>query len=205
MNLSNSSQPAFKILPTKLKAALALACVVSLSPVMSADAKIGDSIAAYRAKNANKYRFKSQDTRGAMTYYRFGYTVSPEEEAANSGFGVGITITVSGGKIVGQSMAIRMGSNYEEGRKMAARKALEFILEGIGKAKSTSPTEDAQQISSIRNALEQALVYSPQNIQFPGFPQRSKLSVSSEGDLLVAILPPPDAPPGSFLQGQPGR
>lgn len=204
MNLSDSSQLAFKFTRTKLSAT-ALACACLLNPATFADAKIGDSIAAYRAKTAGKYRFKSQDVRGEVTYYRFGYTVTPEEEALNSGFGIGITITVSGGKIVGQSMAIRMGSSYEEGRKMAARRALDFILEGIGKAKSSSPSEDAQQISSIRNALEQALVYSPQNIQFPGFPQRSKLSVSSEGDLLIAILPPPEAPPGSFLQGQPGR
>jgi len=164
-------------------------------------AKIGEPIAAYRARVAAKYKFRSQDAKGAQTYYRFAYALTPDEEQRCPGFGTGITVTVAGGKIVGQSMAIRLGDAYEESRNMASRRALDFILEAIGKPKSVSPTEDAQQLASIKSAIEQALISNPQNIQFPGFPQRSKLSCSATGDLLIAVLPPMDtAPPGSYIR-----
>ena len=164
-------------------------------------AKIGEPIGVYRAKIAAKYKFRAQEARGAQTYYRYAYPLTPEEEQRCPGFGTGITVTVAGGKIVGQSMAIRMGDSYDESRVMAARRSLDFILEAIGKPKSTSQTEDAQQLASIKNAIEQALISNPQNIQFPGFPQRSKLSCAPDGDLLVAILPPIDAaPPGAYMR-----
>lgn len=168
---------------------------------LQCQAKIGESFAGYRARVASKYTFRTQEAKGAQTYYRFAYPLTPEEGQRCPGFGTGITITVAGGKIVGQSMAVRMGDAYDESRSMASRRALDFILEAIGKAKSASPTEDAQQLASIKSAIEQALISNPQNIQFPGFPQRAKLSCSSTGDLLVAVLPPAQtAPPGSYIQ-----
>ena len=167
-------------------------------------AKIGEQISVFRAKTAARLKFRTQEARGAQTNYRFVYPLTPEEETRCPGFATGITVTVAGGKIVGQSMAIRMGDAYDEGRVLAARRSLDFILEAIGKPKSTSQTEDAQQLASIKSAIEQALISNPQNIQFPGFPQRSKLSCSADGDLLVAVLPPIEqAPPGSYMQGPP--
>jgi hypothetical protein len=168
------------------------------------DAKIGEQISAFRAKTSAKLKFRTQEARGAQTNYRFAFPLTPDEETRCPGFATGITVTVAGGKIVGQSMAIRMGDAYDEGRALAARRALDFILEAIGKPKSTSQSEDAQQLASIKSAIEQALISNPQNIQFPGFPQRSKLSCSPDGDLLVAVLPPVEvAPPGSYMQGPP--
>lgn len=184
-----------------MKAPIILAIAATLAGQMPCLAKIGEPISAYRARTAVKYKFRSQDTRGTQVNYRFAFPLTPEEEAQCPGFATGITVTAAGGKIVGQSMAIRMGDSYDAGRNLAARRALDFILEAIGKPKSTSQSEDAQQLASIKNAIEQALISNPQNIQFPGFPQRSKLSCSPDGDLLVAVLPPIEqAPPGAYMR-----
>lgn len=184
-----------------MKAPVFLAITMTLAGQMPCLAKIGEPIASYRARIAARYKFRSQEARGTQTNYRYAYPLTPEEETRCPGFATGITVTVAGGKIVGQSMAIRMGDAYDEGRNMAARRSLDFILEAIGKPKSTSQTEDAQQLASIKSAIEQALISNPQNIQFPGFPQRSKLSCSPDGDLLVAVLPPIEqAPPGAYMR-----
>lgn len=182
----------------------ALPIAVYFASQQPCQAKLGEQISVFRAKTAARLKFRTQEARGAQTNYRFVYPLTPEEGTRCPGFATGITVTVSGGKIVGQSMAIRMGDAYDEGRILAARRALDFILEAIGKPKSTSQSEDAQQLASIKSAIEQALISNPQNIQFPGFPQRSKLSCSPDGDLLVAVLPPVEvAPPGSFMQSPP--
>lgn len=193
---------AYEFLPKALKTLLPIILLTGIGhPV---EAKIGEQISVFRAKTAARLKFRTQEARGAQTNYRFAYPLTPDEETRCPGFATGITVTVAGGKIVGQSMAIRMGDAYDEGRALAARRSLDFILEAIGKPKSTSQTEDAQQLASIKNAIEQALISNPQNIQFPGFPQRSKLSCSPDGDLLVAVLPPIEqAPPGSYMQGAP--
>jgi hypothetical protein len=206
--VSKSKRPAaFQIKANdKMKAPLFFAIVLLLSSQSPSQAKIGEPIATFRAKTAAKFRFRTQESRGTQTYYRFAFPMTPEEETRCPGFGTGVTVTVAGGKIVGQSMAIRMGDAYDEGRALAGRRALDFILEGIGKPKSTSQTEDAQQLASIKSAIEQAMISNPQNIQFPGFPQRAKLSCSSDGDLLIAVLPPIEtAPPGTYMQGGPPR
>ncbi len=190
----------------KMKAPLFFSIALLISSQIPCHAKIGEPIATFRAKTAAKYKFRTQESRGAQTNYRFAFPLTPDEETRCPGFGTGVTVTVAGGKIVGQSMAIRMGDAYDEGRAMAARRALDFILEGIGKPKSTSQSEDAQQLASIKSAIEQAMISNPQNIQFPGFPQRSKLSCSPDGDLLIAVLPPIEiAPPGAYMQGGPPR
>lgn len=184
-----------------MKAPIYLSVSIMLLNQLPCHAKIGEAFATYRAKVAAKYQFRTQEAKGAQTYYRFVHPLTPDEQQRCPGFATGITITVAGGKIVGQSMAVRMGDAYDESRNMASRRALDFILEAIGKAKSASPTEDAQQLASIKSAIEQALISNPQNIQFPGFPQRSKLSCSAAGDLLIAVLPPVQtAPPGSYMQ-----
>lgn len=184
-----------------MKAPVLLSIGFLLAVQMPCQAKIGEPVSAYRARYAQKYKFRAQETRGAQTYLRFAFPLSPEEESQCPGFGTGITITVANGKIVGQSMAIRMGDAFDQGRALGSRRALDFILEAIGKPKSTSKVEDEQQLASIKNAIEQALISNPQNIQFPGFPQRSKLSSSQSGDLLIAVLPPIEqAPPGSYMR-----
>ena len=184
-----------------MKAPIFLSVSLLMLSQLPCQAKIGEPFANYRTKVAAKFRFRTQEAKGAQTYYRFAYPLTPDEEQRCPGFGTGVTITVAGGKIVGQSMAVRLGDAYDESRAMASRRALDFILEAIGKAKSLSPTEDAQQLASIKNAIEQALISNPQNIQFPGFPQRAKLSCSATGDLLIAVLPPVQtAPPGSYMQ-----
>lgn len=193
---------ASQFLLTALPALLPLAIIISSQ--QPCEAKIGEQISVFRAKTASRLKFRTQESRGAQVNYRFAFPLTPDEETRCPGFATGITVTVAGGKIVGQSMAIRMGDAYDEGRMLAARRSLDFILEAIGKPKSTSQTEDAQQLASIKSAIEQALISNPQNIQFPGFPQRSKLSCSPDGDLLVAVLPPIEqAPPGSYMQGPP--
>lgn len=193
---------ATKFSRTALSTVLPFAIFLGSPP--ACDAKIGEQISAFRAKTSARLKFRTQEARGAQTNYRFAFPLTPDEETRCPGFATGITVTVAGGKIVGQSMAIRMGDAYDEGRALAARRALDFILEAIGKPKSTSQSEDAQQLASIKSAIEQALISNPQNIQFPGFPQRSKLSCSPDGDLLVAVLPPVEvAPPGSYMQGPP--
>ena len=180
--------------------------VLLISSQIPCHAKIGEQISTFRNKTATKYRFRTQESRGAQINYRFAFPLTPDEETRCPGFGTGVTVTAAGGKIVGQSMAIRMGDAYDEGRALAGRRALDFILEGIGKPKSTSQSEDAQQLASIKSAIEQAMISNPQNIQFPGFPQRAKLSCSPDGDLLIAVLPPLEtAPPGTFMQGGPPR
>ncbi|MCC7532283.1 MAG: hypothetical protein IT342_27515 [Candidatus Melainabacteria bacterium] len=189
-----------------MKATLFFAIFILVGSQSPSYAKIGESISSFRNKTAQKFKFRTQESRGAQTNYRFAFPLTPEEEARCPGFGTGVTVTVAGGKIVGQSMAIRMGDAYDEGRAMAARRALDFILEAIGKPKSTSQSEDSQQLASIKSAIEQAMISNPQNIQFPGFPQRAKLSCSPDGDLLIAVLPPIEsAPPGSYMQGGPPR
>ncbi len=189
-----------------MKASLIFSIAFLIGSQIPCSAKIGEPIATYRAKTAGRYKFRTQESRGAQTYYRFAFPLTPEEEARCPGFATGITITVAGGKITGQSMAIRCGDAFDEGRALAARRSLDFILEGIGKQKSVSQTEDSQQLASIKSAIEQAMISNAQNIQFPGFPHRAKLSCSSVGDLLVAILPPIEtAPPGSYMQGGPPR
>lgn len=171
-----------------------------------ARAKIGESINSFKAKCAKEFQFKGTDSKGNSTYYRFTLIPTKEEQDDSPGFGAGMTITVVGGQIQGQAMALRIGQYYEAGKVVVARRALKFILESIGKP--SLQKEEDQLLESVKMAVDQALRYIPQSIQFPGYNHRVKVSFGSSGDIIVAVLPPSPppqfnpnlAPPGSYLR-----
>lgn len=151
-----------------------------------ADARIGESLGSFKAKCAQFYTQKNEKKKEDRTYIM--YSLKPNASQP-SGFGVGMTVTIVDGKVVGQSMAIRMGDNYELGKVQAIGHTIAFINETLGRPITTDPAAVQKEFSDLGQAVEQALAGSAQDIRYPGYTSRIRIARSGDGDLLLAATP----------------
>lgn len=195
----------------RLAIALALFSQIALSaPVL---AKLGEPYAAFRNKISRSFRAKGSTTNDTTTHYSFVMVVDANQAQAAPGYGAGMTVTVIDKKVAGQAIVFRLGDYPDAGKLIAIGHALDFIYEAIGKPVPKSETDVKMQYEIVRVAAEQALGNFAQNIQFPGYTAKVKISRTATGDLLVQVrpdvMPTPAAkvpaprtgalPPGSYV------
>ena len=154
----------------------------------SAQARLGEPFKTFKAKAETSYKFLKEDKKDDRTYESFVMILNEKLKASAPNFAVAETLTVVDGKIVGQSMMIRIGDNYEGGKAMAIIHAMDFAYESLGKP---APTKDGveKEYRQYEIAVTQVLAGLPQKIQYPGFKAKITLSRSNDGELLLAATP----------------
>lgn len=162
---------------------------VLVSCGLPAEARLGEPIQAFKNRVAGAYKAKPVTKKEDRSYHMFSLMPSNEVKEKTPGFGVGITATVVDGKIVGQSMAIRFGDNYDAGKKLGALYTMDFAYESIGKPPPKSKEAVDVEVGQFAMAIEQVLAGNSQHVSYPGFAYRITMSRTKEGDLLIAVTP----------------
>jgi hypothetical protein len=157
----------------------------------AAQAKIGDSIGAFRVKFARIFSLTDTSNKDGKTYYRFTLNNDPIQQKSSAGFSGGMTITCSNGKIQGESLIVRLGKNTDMGKVFTVGLCLDITYEAIGKPIVTDKKEAGTEFRSYLNAVNQALTGTPQDIKYAGYNSRITMSHTGSGDILLAIAPLP--------------
>lgn len=183
--------------PASLSIGLALAASGGMPN--AAEAKLGESYQTYKSKVVQSWTPAAEDTNARGSNYRFTLKVAPEQENASSGYAAGLTITVVNGKISGQSMAIRTGSNQMVGAAMATAHGFAFAYESIGKPMPKEKAKTEAEFKAFSEAVGQAFMGRPQNIKYPGFNSLITVARDNLGNLIIAATPgtPVNQPGGS--------
>lgn len=169
--------------------AVLASCLLAATP---GEAKLGDNFVAYKAKIIKSWAPAAEDTNGNKTNYRFTLLVAPEQQSASPGYAAGLTITVVNGKVTGQSMAVRPGSNQMVGAAMATAHCFAFAYESLGKPMPKDKSQSEAEFKAFSQAVGQAFSGKLQNIRYPGYSGIITVTSDGSGDLIVAATNPPE-------------
>ncbi|MEZ4488959.1 MAG: hypothetical protein R3F51_15345 [Cyanobacteriota/Melainabacteria group bacterium] len=161
--------------------------LIALAFPQSGLAALGESIKTFQDKNRKRIELKEILIRDEKKYYSFNILVDENELVMAPGFKVGMTVTVAGGKISGQSLAISCGSNPMEGNRLAVDQCYKFACESLGREASANAVE----ISLVQQAVFLAYSNMPQVLKFPDTTGKIVFKTEKKGDeiiLLVAAL-----------------
>jgi hypothetical protein len=161
-------------------------CVFTTS---GAQARLGESINNFRAKAAASFKFKTETKKEDRSYYMFTMTLDDKTKEGAPGFAGGLTLTVVDNKIVGQSMILRLGDNYEGGKALATLHCMDFAYESIGKPAPKNKQNSESEYAMYGQAIDQVLAGSSQHVKYPGFNDKITMSRTNDGDLLIAVTP----------------
>ncbi|HEY9871075.1 MAG TPA: hypothetical protein V6D08_18055 [Candidatus Obscuribacterales bacterium] len=169
------------------RAILALALMaLGLASAQPAEARLGEDFAKYKTRVAKGFIATGEKKSGATVNYMFQLVVDQKQQLASPGYAAGITITAQNGKITGQSMAIRPGTNPFVGGTLAAIHGFAFAYEALGKPLPTDKLKAEMQFKAFSGAVTQAFMGNPQNLRYPGFPGMITLTRDPSGNLIVA-------------------
>jgi hypothetical protein len=156
-------------------------------------ARLGETIGAYKSAIAREFKFKSQSKKDARTDYMYSLVVDQKTQEAAPGFAGGLTVSAVGGRITGQSMVLRIGDSYEAGKTLVASHALKFAYEALGKP---TPASTEKEFNAYSIAIDQVLAGAAQNLRYPGF--SGAINITRYGDGMILITAKVDAqpPPG---------
>jgi hypothetical protein len=167
-----------------------LSSFLCLSFALKAEARLGEPIANFKARNAGHYQLKSEKKKDQSTsYYIFSLIIDKEQREAAPNLAGGITITVTNGHITGQSLALRFDSGSEAEKLLGVAHCLEFVYEAIGKRRPLTKTAQDNELNAFTAGVNQALAGSPQCVRYPGFHAKITLSRTTAGDLVVGVSP----------------
>lgn len=161
-----------------------------------AEARLGETYAAFKAKAAKGFTFKSESKKDTRTYYMFSMALDPSTLQAAPGFAGGLTVTVVNGHVTGQSMVMRLGDNYEAGKTLATAHALDFAYEALGKPGPKNKEATEKEFQSYTSAIDKVLAGNPYNLRYPGFNGVITMSLSADQALIIAATPDAAPPPG---------
>lgn len=183
--------------PTKkILATTTFAIAVTFLSAYDAQARLGESFATFRTKIARNYKFKSERKNDQKTYYMFSLVTDPNSATSAPGYAGGMTVTVMNGHITGQSLALRLGENYEAGKSLASTRALDFVYEALGKPMPTNQQAIEKEREAYSSAIDQVLANTPQNLRYPGFNGVITLSQAPEQTVIIAATSDAAPPPG---------
>jgi len=165
---------------------LTAACVFTTS---GAQARLGEPINSFKNKASASFKFKSETKKEDRCYFMFTMNLDDKTREGAQGFAGGLTLTVVDGKIVGQSMVLRLGENYEGGKALATLHCMDFAYESIGKPAPKSKQASEAEFSMYAAAIDQVLAGAPQHVKYPGFNDRITMSRTEDGNLLIAVTP----------------
>ena len=173
-----------------------------------AAARIGESFQEFKMKMSGSYHCTRETKQEDRAYYRFTLNKDAAMQTRAPGFGIGQTVTVVDGRIVGQSMICCLGEDYDAGRSLTVTACREFTHETLGKGNPASLESAEQEDNALSDAISNALGGTVQIIRYPGFTTKIIMKSNSEGNLLVAAIPDfdtgqlPRAPAGGGAGGK---
>lgn len=190
----DSSHSSFKSFRNIIQ--LLFVVLVTNLTVVAAEARLGDSLSAYKTHHAATLKASGQNG----SDYMFEVIIDPRIQITVPGYAAGITITVTNNKISGQSMAIRLGMNPYQAGSTAASQGYDFVNEAIGKPSPKDKTQLEAETKDFTQAMQRALVGPPEHIQYPKHNEQIVLSRDNLGNLIIAVigpsLPSPSSKPG---------
>lgn len=163
--------------------------VTFLVGTQSCNAKLGEPFGVFQARIINNYKFKAHSKKNDRDYYMYSMVTDSDTDKAAPGFEGGLTITVSAGLILGQSMILRIGNNPQAGKSLAALHALDFAFESLGRPTPSSQAAIEKELRSYTNAVNKALADAPQNIRYPGGGGKITIAKRADGALAIAATP----------------
>ncbi|MDR3615629.1 MAG: hypothetical protein P4L53_18865 [Candidatus Obscuribacterales bacterium] len=163
--------------------------VTSFCFAQACEAKLGEPFGVFQARIITNYKFQAHSKKEDRDYYMYSMITDADTDIAAPGFGGGLTITVSSGLIVGQSMLLRIGNNAQAGKSLAALHTFDFAFESLGRPTPPSQTAIEQELRSYTNAVSKALAGAPQNIRYPGGGGKITIAKRSDGALAIAATP----------------
>lgn len=157
-------------------------------------ARIGQTSSDYMSSANTKFKLAKQTSTSLV----YSILISEQENRVSSGFAAGATISLRDGKVSGQSIAIRIGSNSYTGKVLAAAHILDFVYEAIGKsvAAMNKPSME-EEILKYKAAVTQAMAGRAQELRYKGFNYNIKISSNQAGSVMAFILPGPPPATGN--------
>lgn len=164
-----------------------------------AEARLGEDFGAFLnrfTKTTKSLKPLAQLPGVSTQHFTFEVNVPVQQKRASPGFAAGVTVTVTEGKIVGQSLAVKPGNNVTVGQKLAGIHGFSFAYEAIGKA--IPPTRDKAEVefNAFCNAVDRACMGELQYLRYPGFKSLVVIQRdSTTGNILIAVTPEMPAQP----------
>lgn len=165
---------------------LSLALLVQLFPP-SAQGRLGQSISDFEKSEKERLKLHEVLIKDEKKFYQFNLLFDEEDLAKAPGFKAGVTITVSGGKIAGQSLAICLGDVPNEGNRLCVDTVYRFACESFGR----DAIEDKKALTEkvlFQQAIFLSLAGQAQELKFPDSEDVVVFKRSKENNLLVACL-----------------
>lgn len=158
-----------------------------------AQARLGEDFGSFLnrfTKATNALKPLAQLPGVSTQHFTFEVNVPVKQKKLSPGFAAGVTVTVTEGKIVGQSLAVKPGNNVPAGQKLACLHGFSFTYEAIGKA--IPPTRDKTEIefNAFCSAIDRACMGEVQYLRYPG--TRALVAIqrdSTNGNILIAVTP----------------
>lgn len=181
------------------KAIKLLVLLFALTSPPSAEARLGEDFGAFLnrfTKTTKSLKPLAQLPGVSTQHFTFEVNVPMDQKKASPGFAAGVTVTVTEGKIVGQSFAVKPGNNVTVGQKLACIHGFAFAYEAIGK--SIPPTRDKAEVefNAFCNAVDRACMGELQYLRYPGFKALVTIQRNSaSGNILIAATPEMQAAP----------
>jgi hypothetical protein len=163
--------------------------VTSFYFALSCKAKLDEPFGVFQARIITNYKFKAHSKKDDRDYYMYSMITDADTDVAAPGFGGGLTITVSRGLIVGQSMLLSIGRNAQAGKSLAALHTFDFAFESLGRPTPPSQAALEQELRSYTNAVNKALAGAPQNIRYPDGGGKITIARRADGALAIAATP----------------
>ncbi len=180
----------------KILVTTTLSITLTLLFCSSVEARLGESFQSFKAKAAKGFKFKSESKKDTRTYYMYSMALDPTTTQAAPGFAGGLTVTVVGGRVTGQSMVMRLGENYEAGKALATAHALDFAYESLGKPSPKTKESTEKEFQAYSQAIDMVMGGSPQNLRYPGFNGVITFSLAADQGVIIAATPDAAPPPG---------
>lgn len=155
--------------------------------ISPSEARLGERIKTFKLKNKDDYKLFGIVVQDDLKYYSFTLLLDSEKLSNAPGFKGGLTVTVRRGKIIGQSLAINIGTNPFVGTDIACDKTLVFACETLGR-EIPSSEKRVKEKQLIQTAIGLALSGQPQELKFPDTEGKIVFKRSGKGELLVAAV-----------------
>lgn len=153
------------------------------------ESRVGDPIQSFQAKNARVFIYKDHTTRANKVYYHYSLISDQAQQKSSPGFAGGMTITTDSGKVLSESLVIRLGTNSQVGKLMACAIFLDITYDAIGKPLPTKEIVKQSEFDSYMKAIDGALAGQPQIIEYKTYPMKIMVSKTNNNDLLLTIMP----------------
>ncbi len=166
----------------ELRIPCCLLTLLIICAVTPAQARLGEQFAAYRARLLRNYSAAGQKGNN----YFFKLKLTPQQQQIAPGYAAGLTVTVAGDRVTGESMAFFMGRNNQLGCTLATLDAFAFTCEATGKLLPQDKKQGELEFTAFTKIVKQAFDGHVQTYAYPGYPGTIVISLDRQEKLIVA-------------------